>query len=327
MEPWLTASRDLLEPYLRDRPVVLLDVGAAGAPPDVWRMLAPMAVYVGFDPDLRDRVEDDTSGFRRFVMVDKAVSDEDGSEVTFHLTTGPHCSSVLPPDPDRVGDYAFADLFAVERTATVAATSFQAALADVGVHGIDWLKLDTQGKDLDLLTSLPRRVRRSLLAVDVEPGLDAYYRGENTFEQLHAHPCMQGFWLSRLDLQQNPRVASTTRRALPADIDAGALPGSPTAAEARYLRTVAHLDATGADVRAHACLWLFAMADDRPGAALDVAARLGDIEADLGEALRDLTLAAVRTEQRRRARSMGGVAKRVLPESLHPLARKLRDRG
>src|SRR5215475_10913019 len=78
---------------------VLLDIGASGAPPAIWRSIAPYSVYVGFDPDLRDMQQTTDQSFARAVIVNEAVSADTGRpHAHFYFTKSPPCSSTLKPD-------------------------------------------------------------------------------------------------------------------------------------------------------------------------------------------------------------------------------------
>lgn len=312
---------------LAGAPAVLVDVGASGTPPAAWRSVASVATYVGFDPDPREVSTKDPFGFSRFEIVTRAVSDDPTGSVTFNLTRSPYCSSLLRPNWANLDDYRFSELFEVERTVEAPAVMFDPALDELSIGSIDWLKLDSQGKDVDLYLSLGDARRRALLAIDVEPGFLDFYEGENTFVEAHRVLVADGFWLSRLDLQTCPRVTRATRTALVEAGDQEALDaltrvaGSPTAAEARYLRSIPHLEQRGSPPRDWALLWLFAMTDDRPGFALDVAARAAarPATADLGRTLLDHTLRCLpRPTASERVRA---ALRRVVPA---PLRRGLR---
>src|SRR5580658_8050092 len=122
-----------LAKYFTDKPIILVDIGASGAPPENWCELAPYAWYVGFDPDLRELNESNSFGFRRFVMVNRAVTETDVAELTINLTASPYCSSSLHPKDENLRHYGFADLFRVERTTTVRSVSLQTAIQEAGV--------------------------------------------------------------------------------------------------------------------------------------------------------------------------------------------------
>lgn len=257
---------------------VLVDVGASAGPPDIWEPLAPVATYVGFDPDSREMSDSPTGGFRRSLIVSEAVtSDPAAAEVRFFLTRSPYCSSTLEPDLASLSNYDFSDLFVTERQATVRAATLDATLARLGLDRIDWLKCDTQGTDLRIFESLGDGVRRGVLALDIEPGLLDAYRGEDLFVDAQKHLTANGFWLSRLDVNGAVRVRGATLRSVFAgQADPAAFAGrrirkSPGWCEARYLRTLESLGEAGAAPERYALLFIFSLLDRQPGYALDVA--------------------------------------------------------
>jgi hypothetical protein len=100
------------------------------------------------------------------------------------------------------------------------------------------------------------------------------YDGENTFDLVHKALTEEGFWLSSLNFQSFPRVIQSTRKALSSQFDQQhieGLPGSPTAAEARYFRTLEHLKLVEASLRHYVSLWALALLDGKVGFALNIA--------------------------------------------------------
>ncbi|HUK05570.1 MAG TPA: hypothetical protein VLV90_10875 [Burkholderiales bacterium] len=266
--------RELLR--LFDCAPVLVDVGASGESPPVWRPIAAASTYVGFDPDRRELSDGPSGGYRRSLIVNEAVTgDPDAADVRFYLTRSPACSSTLPPDREALSNYHYAGLFEVEREVAARASTLEALVARLGLARIDWLKCDTQGTDLRIYRSLGERRRGELLALDVEPGLIDAYRGEDLFADTHQHLARHGFWLSRLQVHGAVRVrAESLRAAFPEAGDRAAaaersIRRSPGWCEARYLRTLESLD--GAARERHALLFVFALLDAQPGFALDVA--------------------------------------------------------
>jgi hypothetical protein len=255
---------------------VLVDVGASIEAPGVWKPIAPLSTYVGFDPDSREAAAADAGGFARKLMVGEAVTaDPAVTELRFHLTRAPGCSSTLAPDLEALADYHYRDFFETEREAVVRAATLDAILGRLGIDRIDWLKCDTQGTDLRIFRSLSAPLRAGLMAIDVEPGLIDAYRGEDLFADTHEHLCANGFWLSRLDVHGPVRMRDATLKALyGGESDRGAFAqrhvrNSPGWCEARYLRTPASLAEAGRD--RYAMLFMFALLDAQPGFALDVA--------------------------------------------------------
>jgi hypothetical protein len=260
---------------LRIEPV-LVDVGSAGDVPSVWRAIAPGSVYIGFDADSRD-LPPSPSAFKQAKNFGKAVADTpNGGSVSVNLTSFPHCSSVLKPNPAELDNYLYADLFDVVGTEVVSSITLNAAIRELGAGRIDWLKLDTQGTDHRIYASLSPENRRGLLAVDIEPGLIAAYSSEDTFDLCHASLIKDGFWLSNLSVRGSARIRrsslsylSLRRQRSSAEVT-GRLRASPCWVEARYFRTLEALEAISATPREYALLFVFALVDRQYGFALDL---------------------------------------------------------
>jgi hypothetical protein len=260
---------------------VLADVGSAGATHKVWQPIAPESVLVGFEPDTRNRDQTFGQGYRRAVLVEKAVSFDDHAEsVEFILTDYPSCSSMLEPDLEALSSFSFRDYFRPVSRGTAPATSLNRVIAELDLAGINWLKLDSQGADLRLLRSLDRQHLTRLLAVDIEPGLIKAYKDEDLFTDCHPWLLEQGFWMSRLEYQSYPKLRPESLSTLAADsgVETSRLTASlrktPTAIEARYLREIAWLAASAESADLLVMAFVFGLLDDQLGYAYDVA-RLG----------------------------------------------------
>lgn len=255
---------------------VLVDVGASGAPPAIWRSISAEATYVGFDPDSRELRENTAAGFLRSVVLPYAVvADPEATSTPLYLTRSPWCTSTLRPDNEALADYLFAPLFDVVSTTSAAATPFSRAIESASLGSVDWLKLDTQGTDLRLYQSVPAALRGRMLALDIEPGLIDAYQGEDHFVSAHAALTADGWWLSAARMQGSVRIRRASAARLAEEgIDETAIATStrtsPGWVEARYLRSITYLEAAGAGERELRLLWLFAMVDGQYGFAFDV---------------------------------------------------------
>ncbi len=275
-----TTSAELLS-RLRITPV-LCDIGASGGPPDIWKPIAPLSTYVGFDPDLRDLQETFGGEYGRSVIINQAVTtDPAKDETTFFLTHSPYCSSTLEPDARSLSNYLFANLFAVEQRTLAAATTLGKVLERLSLDRIDWMKIDSQGTDLRIFESLDSAARSRLLALDVEPGLIDAYRGEDLFVDTHRSLTGQGFWLADLNIGSTVRMSTKTFRKAALFEGRGieeerarqvllsSLKESPGWCEARYLRTIDSLN-ENPNNQDFTLAWVFAMLDDQLGFALDL---------------------------------------------------------
>jgi FkbM family methyltransferase len=255
-----------------------MDIGASGAPPPIWNDIASHSIYIGLDPDLREIHEDRSSGFHRSVIINEAVTAENGAtEATFYLTRSPFCSTVLAPNPAATAPWLESDLFQVESRASVRATTIDSILRRLNIPSIDWMKLDTQGTDLRLINSVSPDVLSRVMAIDTEPGLIDIYQCEDMFVDVHRDLTRNGFWLSGMHTGGFVRMRRGTleaAREINDKIDdqfiRSSIRSTPAYLEARYLRTLEWLAEKSLTPREYIVLWIFALTDDQLGFALDL---------------------------------------------------------
>lgn len=258
---------------------VLIDVGASGTTPEIWNSIAQRSIYVGFDPDLREIQELSGELFHRSVIVNEAITSEEGSEeVLFYLTKSPYCSSVLKPESKSLDNFIFSELFVVERETKVRATTLNSIKERLSLTGVDWLKTDSQGTDLRIFNSLSNDIRSQVLAVDIEPGLIDAYLGEDLFVDAHKSLVKQGFWLSTLNVCGEVRLKKSTVHRLETidnevnwELINSYHKKTPGWCEARYFRTIDWLTQGKFTQREYILLWVFSILDNQLGFAIELA--------------------------------------------------------
>lgn len=254
-------DRVLQEPEFRAAPPVLVDVGAAGGVPRAWRRLARQAVGVGFEPDARETASLDWARrrFHRWIFVPALAvpSAAAGGTQAFYLTRSPQCSSTLPPRRDALQAWAFGELFEVQATRDLPATTITAALTANGLDRVDWLKCDTQGTDLRLFRSLPEAWRERLLVAEFEPGIIDAYEGEDQLPEVLAAMRAEPFLLAGFEVtpmaRRGPRDWSVRNRRWLRRL----VPGLPAWANLRFLRDPERTEQV-LDRRALLLAWVFA---------------------------------------------------------------------
>ena len=299
---------------------VLLDIGASGSPMDIWEEIAPHSIYVGFDADEREIQDVHQSRFFDWNIIRKAATGEEKHEVTFHLTKSPYCSSMLPPDGDSLSQYLFSDLFLVEDEVAAPSITLDSALEDLSLSSVDWFKTDSQGTDLRLFMSLRDEIRDRVLAIDIEPGLIDAYVGEDLFVDAHRDFVQKGFWLSSLDVNGTVRMRRSSLQAASA-IDPHvtesfiyqAVRDTPGWCNARYFRTLDWLAKGDFTSRDYILSWAFAIIDNQPGFAFDLALEYERLfgEGDVTQILQREAILLMRNAYQSPRRSMRRFLSRV----------------
>jgi FkbM family methyltransferase len=174
----------------------LFDVGARGGLDPRW---APFLAYidaVGFEPDPaecerlnRTAASHDTPV--RFLPYALAGRKE---EVTFYEANWPPASSLYPPNDDFLRPFPFASqLLGVKRERRIAAVSLDQACRSEGLWP-DYLKLDVEGAELQVLEGGDQATRNTLV-LDLEVEFAPLRAGQPLFADVDIHLRERGWSL------------------------------------------------------------------------------------------------------------------------------------
>ena len=194
-----SAALDLAIARLGRGATTVVDVGVRWGANDAWWRLHPLASVVGFDPDPEEceRLKGLVGSDRSEQYIPAAVGRHDG-RATVHLAAKPACSSLYPPDIDVVKRYpqVASDIQEVGTT-EVALTTLDSWWDSAGRPNVSFVKLDTQGSELDILSG-GERLLAGCLGLEVEVEFNTMYAGQPLFHQVDAFLRAHGFRIWRL---------------------------------------------------------------------------------------------------------------------------------
>jgi FkbM family methyltransferase len=183
--------------HLLGRNLVVVDVGCRWGFADFWQQLSPHIVLYGFDPDpaecerLRASYKD-----ANVHLVPLALADASG-ERTLYLTREMACSSLYRPDPALTGSLPELACASEIGTSKISVTTLDEWAAANRVAEIDFIKLDTQGAELDVLRGGGRALE-SVRALEVEVEFNPIYIGQPLFGDVDRFLRDRGFVLWKL---------------------------------------------------------------------------------------------------------------------------------
>ncbi len=262
-------------------PPICVDVGASGGLPNEWTRLAPYSICVAFDGDTREFCLSSSisSSWKKLHKLNRLVAERDESAADFYLTRSPYCSSTLEPDSIALANWAFADLFDVRETVSLPVVPLLSVLNELGIERIDWLKTDSQGTDLRLVSALPEHIINAITIADFEPGILDAYKGEDKLYDLMKFMDRRPFFVSDLDIKGSQRIHNELFNAFPGlktRFLSEMLKTSPGWAEISYIH-----DLSGVLSRRKILLnWVFSTIKNQHGHALLAASRGRDLYGD-----------------------------------------------
>lgn len=163
-------------------PLVLADVGARGGLPPLWHAMGNQVSAIGFEPDKRsyEKLVSSGSGSGGTIQINSALYSEE-TELTLNLAHNEGDSSIYPPNKQFLDRFPESFRFNVVDQATMSAITLDAALEDNSVDRVDFIKLDTQGSELEILKGGSATLKRGVLGIEVEVEFNPMYEGQALF--------------------------------------------------------------------------------------------------------------------------------------------------
>lgn len=185
LRSWFIKKRNLklnkqLEVILCGSGISLVDIGAAGGLQDRWKPFSGFVDLVAVEPDPRakESIEKlESTSLRSLHRVNSPLASTH-RELNFYLCKHPRQSSVLRPNSKHFAKYNDGHKWNVEKVENMSAITLDSALASKIQP--DFLKLDTQGSELDILQGATATLR-SCLGIEVEVEFREMYQSQPLF--------------------------------------------------------------------------------------------------------------------------------------------------
>lgn len=206
-----------------------------------WNLLAPNLTIYGFDAD-SDACEQANADLavRQIDWQEKhipiALSDSVG-ESSLYVTEQLACTSLYPPNQSYLERFTpiLPDSFRLNFTVEIETTTLDIYCQQSGIEEIDFLQVDVQGADLNVLRGASLLLSRSILAVQTEVEFSHLYVNQPLFADIDTYLRKYDFILFDLDhCSRYPRSRSP--------IYSKSRPGQLLWADAFYFRDLVRED-------------------------------------------------------------------------------------
>lgn len=183
------------------KPFTVVDVGALGGFNPRWEAFAPHLRLIGFDPQ---EPRQDSAGR---TILPYAVGARREMR-TINLTRAAALSSFLPiREMWKRRSCVFNELGEIIRQAEVETVSLDEACAEAGAPEVDFIKIDTEGTELDVLKGAQKLLASSVLGIESEFFFHETHEGRCTFADLDTWLRAQGFVLFDIKPWRYSKVA------------------------------------------------------------------------------------------------------------------------
>lgn len=171
----------------------------------MFKLAAPLIEAVGFEPDIEEcnRLNNDVSRgatYRSLKFLPFGLGGVDGERV-LHLCRSRGTSSIYEPNRFFLDRFPEASRYDIERRLPIPVRSLDGIVDDPAIHlpkYIDFLKVDTQGSELDILQGARKTLCSQVVAVEVEVEFARLYQSQPLFRDVDAFLYECGFTLFKL---------------------------------------------------------------------------------------------------------------------------------
>ena len=159
------------------------DVGARWGIDKPWKSFRNLIDLISFEPD---KVEYES------LMKNKDVNDmiypyalyKEPKNISLNLTKSRGCSSLYKPNYDFLKNFPDLQRFAIEDVVDVTATSLDALYRDQVFSNMDFIKIDVQGAELDILKGGETFLSEHILGIEIEVEFQQLYFGQPLFADI-----------------------------------------------------------------------------------------------------------------------------------------------
>lgn len=178
-----------------------------------WKIFAPHLTIYGFDADA-DACDAANLALetQQINWVEKHIPLALGrsiGESTLYVTKHPMCSSLYPPNEPYLAQFnGLSELVNLDFSVEIETTTLDKFCQEQGVKTIDFLQIDVQGADLQVLEGAVHALKESVLAVQIEVEFSHLYLGQPLFADVDTYLRSHYFTLFDLLTSYRSRIGS-----------------------------------------------------------------------------------------------------------------------
>lgn len=181
--------------------------GARGEGTNRVTRVFPQLRFVGFEPDRAEYERLSSHQNHAYKYVNAAVAARNEPR-TLYITRNPACSSLLRPNHSLYSHFLGCgpDLEVIGEK-SIEVKSLDSALPQIGIRTVDFLDLDTQGSELEILQGADGFLSRDTVGIKCEVEFSPLYLNQPLFGEVDAHLRKLGFMLFDLTRSRYRRAA------------------------------------------------------------------------------------------------------------------------
>lgn len=190
----MTALPHFLAEKLKRDKLKCVDVGARGGLQGSWARFRDFIETDALEPDPVACARERNAARRGEHWFPIGLAGTSGKH-SLHVLGKPSGSSLYPPNPPVIGEFATESYRRLDKVVEIDALSFSDFIREEARPLPNLIKFDTQGSELDILRSLQDEHWADLLAVQTEIEFVELYKGQHLFADVDLFMKSKGFIL------------------------------------------------------------------------------------------------------------------------------------
>jgi len=186
-------------------PLVVVDVGARKGFEKHWDHYAAQINLIGFEPnedsykECIERKSSPQTSYYPFAL------DRKKGQKKFYITSYLSACGFYEPDKKIVKRFGSEDIFNITEVLKVQTIDLDSFCEEYKIQNVDFIKLDTEGSELDILKGAERTLKNSILGISVEVEFIKMYIDQPLFSDIDQYLRSLNFELYDLDLNRKTR--------------------------------------------------------------------------------------------------------------------------
>lgn len=192
-----------IEPYFTSHyqksPLLLIDIGASGGLEDNWQPAEKYLKVLGFEPDKTAWEMLSKQKKESYKYLNTGLYSKKGS-VDFNVAKKQKVSSIYSPNFKLLNQFPEAERFEIIKTVKIEVDSLDNVLEEHNIENPDFIKLDTQGSEFEILKGGIKTLKSDILGLEIEVEFAKMYQDQHLFSDVDKLARENGFYL--FDIQR-----------------------------------------------------------------------------------------------------------------------------
>lgn len=165
-----------LKKYLK-----ILDIGAAGEIKENWKQFEPILDYVGIEPDIENyqKIQKNKNTCKSYKIFNEALWDSK-TRLNLNITKKRTNSSILEPNFSILNNFPDPERFTILEKKKINLSP----LDDLKIENIDFIKIDTQGSELNILNGCSETIK-NVMGFEIEVSFIKIYKDQPLFSDVN----------------------------------------------------------------------------------------------------------------------------------------------